>query len=425
MLEKRIRFFAEQILILFWMVSGGGVYFVLARIPATAALFFYTLVLIFVFKPKIKNLLINASIYTIAFILFCMFVCYLFAVQPQDLNNYAFIVVLFILSGFICLYLFSAFTYPQFLKLFYNGLNIIRIHAICAAIMMPLLMRYSFIVTNVFSGFEAWTFKYLFFQKTDQYAFGLFGLAIFRNQGLFWEPGVLQFYLILLLFIQLYILKSKNGNIFITVFTILTTYSTTAFACMLLVLSVYLFGLMKKKIFAGIFAMIAVAGGFIPLFISNLQNKFEGEKVTSSRVRLYDFLEQFLVIKDYFLTGVGMDSGEYARVRTHYPLTGDLAYLSFNGEEVGSTNSLMLLLGTMGIIMGGLWLLAYIGQQFVPVKLVSRKEKMVLIIFLLIGISVEPLLLHTFFVTFMFSGMLFTFIKLKYPGLKSLWKSEF
>jgi hypothetical protein len=183
--------------------------------------------------------------------------------------------------------------------------------------------------------------------------------------------------------------------------------------------------LMKKKIFAGIFTVLVVIAGFIPLFVVNLQNKFEGDKVTSSRVRLYDFVEQFLVIKDYFLTGVGMDSGEYAFVRTKYQLTGDLASLSFNGEEVGSTNSVMFMLGAMGIIMGGLWLLAYTMQQFVPAKLLPWKEKVILIIFLLISISVEPLLLKTFFVTLMFSGMLFTFINSKYPQVKSLWKSEF
>jgi len=419
MLSTRIKSLLDHILILFWILSGGGALFVLFRLPLTAALFVYVLVLTILYRPKIKNLLINTSIYTLSFVVLCMGVCYLFAVQPQDLNNYAYILIVFIIGGFFCLYFFSSFTYAGFLKLFYNGLNVVRIHAIASAILMPLLMRFSFIVKNDVSGFEAWTFKYLFFQKTDQYAFNLFGKAIYRNQGLFWEPGVLQFYLILLLFIQLYVLNSKKNNILITVFAVLTTYSTTAYACMFLILSVYLWDLIRKKLVAGIFTMIALLG-FIPLFLSNLENKFGGEKTTSSRVRLYDFAEQFLVIKDYFLTGVGMDSGEYAVVRSKYKFTGSLSQMNFNGSERGSTNSLMSILGTMGLFMGGFWLFSYTRQQFV-----RGGKRTLLVIFLLIGISVEPLLLKPFFITFIFSGMIFTLIKFKYPQIKSIWKSEY
>ncbi len=417
-LSNRIKSFFNHTLILFWIISGGGVWFVLAKDAATGILFLYTLLLIIVYRPKLKNLLINAYVYVILFVVLCMWVCYLFAVQPQDLTNYAYTLTVFILSGVLCIYFFSSFSYSNFLKLFYNGLNIIRIHAILAAILMPFLLGFSFIVTNEFSGFTAYTFKYLFFLKTDQYAFNLFGKAIYRNQGLFWEPGVLQFYLILFLFLQLYVVKNKTSNILVTIFAIITTYSTTAYACMLLILSVYILSLIRKKLFAGIFTMIALLG-FIPFFIGNLENKFEGEKVTSSRVRLYDFTQQFLVIKDYFLTGVGMDSGEYAIVRSKYKLSGSLAYLSFNGDERGSTNSIMLMLGTMGIFMGGFWIFAYTKQQFV------RGKKTLLTIFLLIGISVEPLLIKPFFITFMISGMMLMYVKFKYPHIKSLWKSEF
>src|SRR6266487_2344296 len=106
-LSNRIKSFLDNTLILFWIISGGGVLFVLARIPATAMLFLYTLLLIIVYRPKIKNLLINAYVYVILFVVLCMWVCYLFAVQPQDLNKYAYTLIVFILSGFLCIYFFS------------------------------------------------------------------------------------------------------------------------------------------------------------------------------------------------------------------------------------------------------------------------------------------------------------------------------
>jgi len=107
-------------------------------------------------------------------------------------------------------------------------------------------------------------------------------------------------------------------------------------------------------------------------------------------------------------------------VRTHYKLSGDLANLIyFNGSERGSTNSIMFLLGAAGIFIGGWWIISYANQQFV------KGKKFILTIFILIAVSAEPLLLKPFFITFMMSGMIFTFVRLKYPQVKTLWKSEF
>jgi len=54
----------------------------------------------------------------------------------------------------------------------------------------------------------------------------LFGIEFCRNQGLFWEPGVLQIYLNLFFFLQAFIFKQNRWLILIG-FAILGTYSTT------------------------------------------------------------------------------------------------------------------------------------------------------------------------------------------------------
>jgi hypothetical protein len=405
-------------MVFFWMISGGGVYFSLARNVATAALVLYLAILYMVYRPKMKNVILNSTIYALIAIIFCLWLCYIRGVAPQETSKYLWMLITFVIGGAICIYFFTSFTYTEFIKLFYKGLNIIRIHAICGGLLMPFLIRYSTIVDNEYS-FKAFSFKYLFFMRSDQYAFNLLGLSFYRNQGLFWEPGVLQFYLNLFLFLQLYLFKTKKSNIFLTVFAILITYSTTAYACMLLILSIYLLELIRKKPLTAVLGSFAVLG-MLPLFIANLQNKFEGNNQVSALVRLYDITEQSLVIKDYFLTGVGLDDGEYAIVRTHYKLSGDLANLIyFNGSERGSTNSIMFLLGAAGIFIGGWWIISYANQQFV------KGKKFILTIFILIAVSAEPLLLKPFFITFMMSGMIFTFVRLKYPQVKTLWKSEF
>jgi hypothetical protein len=414
---QRVKSYLELGLIVLWVLSGGGVYYVLARNVATAALFLYTAALFIIYRPKIKNVLLNYSIYILLLIIFCLWLCFIRGAPPQDPTKYLYILIAFIISGAICIYFFASFTYTEFITLFYKGLNLIRIHAILSALFMPFLIRYSTIVDNDY-GFNAYSFKYLFFMRSDQYAFNLLGLSFYRNQSLFWEPGVLQFYLNLFLFLQLYIFKVSRKTIFLTVFAIIVTYSTTAYACMLLILSVYILNLVRKKpltAILGSFAILAIT----PLFVANLQNKFQGNNQTSALVRLYDITEQMLVIEDYFLTGVGLDDGTYAEVRTHYRLSGDLSNLiDFNGAERGSTNSIMFVLGTLGVFMGGWWIISYTKQQFI------RGQKLVLTIFLLISVSTEPLLLKPFFMTLIISGMIFTFVRFKYPQIKSLWKSE-
>src|SRR5947208_10760739 len=193
-----------------------------------------------------KNVILNSTIYALIAIIFCLWLCYIRGVAPQETSKYLWMLITFVIGGAICIYFFTSFTYTEFIKLFYKGLNIIRIHAICGGLLMPFLIRYSTIVDNEYS-FKAFSFKYLFFMRSDQYAFNLLGLSFYRNQVLFWEPGVLQFYLNLFLFLQLYLFKTKKSNIFLTVFAILITYSTTAYACMLLILSIYLLELIRKK----------------------------------------------------------------------------------------------------------------------------------------------------------------------------------
>jgi len=415
---QRVKSYLELGLIVFWIISGGGVYFVLSRNLATAALFLYIVALFILYRPKIKNILLNSSIYVLILIVFCLWLCFIRGVPIQDSTKYLYILLVFIISAAICIYFFASFTYTEFITLLYKGLNVIRIHAILSALFMPFLLRFSTLVDNDYS-FKAYSFKYLFFLRSDQYAFNLLGLSFYRNQSLFWEPGVLQFYLNLFLFLQLYIFKVSKKTILLTVFAIIVTYSTTAYACMLLILSVYILNLLRKKPLAAIFGSFAVLA-IVPLFITNLQNKFEGNNQTSALVRLYDIAQQVLVVKDYFLTGVGLDDGKYAEVRTQYRLSGDLSNLIyFNGSERGSTNSVMFVLGALGVFMGGWWIISYIKQQFI------KGHKLVLTIFLLISVSSEPLLLKPFFMTLMFSGMIFMLVKFKYPQIKTLWKSEY
>ena len=65
------------------------------------------------------------------------------------------------------------------------------------------------------------TFYYLFYFEPVKHAFFSFlGLELIRNQGWFWEPGVLQVYLNILLYLEGFIFKRKKVTLFLIVIAI-------------------------------------------------------------------------------------------------------------------------------------------------------------------------------------------------------------
>ena len=58
------------------------------------------------------------------------------------------------------------------------------------------------------------TFYYIFYYlaKGEVGVFNFFGYEFMRNSGIFWEPGILQFYLNILFFIEMTFFKKKIKN---------------------------------------------------------------------------------------------------------------------------------------------------------------------------------------------------------------------
>ena len=67
----------------------------------------------------------------------------------------------------------------------------------------------------------------------------LFGFEFCRNQGLFWEPGVLQIFLNLFFFLEAFIYK-RNRWLLIIGFVILGTYSTTGILILIGQLAIFI-----------------------------------------------------------------------------------------------------------------------------------------------------------------------------------------
>lgn len=72
--------------------------------------------------------------------------------------------------------------------------------------------------------------------------------GVMRNQGIFREPGVFQFFILLALAVEMfYKAKSSKGNIIILIVTLVTTFSTAGILCFIPLLYAYVLKIRKKN----------------------------------------------------------------------------------------------------------------------------------------------------------------------------------
>ncbi|WP_416768587.1 O-antigen ligase family protein [Sulfurimonas sp. ST-25] len=228
----------------------------------------------------------------------------------------------------------------------------------------------------------------------------LFDIPLFiRNQGIFWEPGVLQIFLNILLFQSLFIYHKRKITL-LSIFVLITTWSSTGMVIMLLQLVVfYATNIKKKRFLVFIPVSLLIAFGMIYILQSNLQEKLEGDKASSSVQRSIDTLSTLYLIKEYPWFGIGLDSNNYTNLLSKHTIfiTGRLGALR---ESAGISNSLLYYFVFFGIPIG-LFFLYALYRQF----LIRTKQWLFFLIVTTSSLT-EPVLLLTFFSLFMISGLI-------------------
>jgi hypothetical protein len=219
-----------------------------------------------------------------------------------------------------------------------------------------------------------------------------------RNQGLFWEPGVLQIFLNLLLFIALFVKKFKFWIVSFTTLAILSTFSTTGLIVMMLQFLYYSITIVKKNVFLiPLFAFFIL--GLYSITSINITDKVLGEGSTSFQVRFFDLVQPILIAADYPLTGIGLDDQQYIEVRSRVDYNFWIESISFDSIEKGATNSIMFFLATAGF-PATIFLLWMIYRQTI-----IEKKKRLFFILIVFSLMTEPLLLKPFFFIFVISGL--------------------
>lgn len=372
-------------------MTGGALYPILfGAVIANVLIFLFTLILFLK-----KNIYLKSSLTT--------FLCYLgilsfvilshFAItgfNNQD-NEFFKLFIRLICSCFMLL-VYSIYNRPLIDDLIWV-FNIIIVHSFINFVLgffmssqMDLIVSDQIIVKTI---------KYLFFYNSEA---SILNINFYRNQGIFWEPGVLSVYLNLALFIQIF-LKQSSKVIPFYLFLIVSTFSSTGLVVSLIQILVFYKNLILKNVRL-LFVLVALCVILIPIIIGNMNDKILGDGSASFLLRLYDFMISGQIIMSNFFTGIGFGNQLYKAEQIKYSLFGDLEVDDGSGAGGrGNTNSIMYIFAAFGVPLG-LYILKSIYNQTV----VLTNQKLLFFVVILLCLASEPLITSGIFLLIIFSN---------------------
>jgi len=402
--------FLDNLIVFMLVMSSGGLLFVFNRNLSYGIFLVILCISYFLMRNKIYKINFNSSIITII-ILFGLFVInYLFAVNDQEINKYYYYFMVISVSVFSLTHF--ANNKNRLLLRLYTVLQIIVFHSFLNFVFFFFIKDYLSVISTTYHECE--TFLNLFFYTTERGVISLFGFEFCRNQGLFWEPGILQVFLNIFFFLNAFIFKRNRFVLVLTAVVIVTTYSTTGIALLLFQSLVYILKEMKKnKWLVPLFLFFIIP--VVMIFNLNVEEKVHGEKEASFQKRLFDLTQPFFIAAEYPLTGIGLDLNQFQAMREEfYFSSSNLQALQsqigveskMTGTDKGSSNSIMFLFAAMGFPTAILFIYMFFKQQII------NDNKWLLMIILLISVMSEPLLLRPFFFMFIVSGFVQLFYRI-------------
>jgi len=395
----------DIILISLLILSSGGLLFVFNR-NICYAIFLGALLLAVLFsKDKLKTREVYSALLTSFTILFLFYINYIFAISTQTINKYAYYFTVCTVSILTLLYFRNNKKKDIFINRLYFVLKIVLFHAGLNFFAYFFIKNNLSTISSINNDYE--TFFNIFFYVPKKCLVSVFGLEFCRNQGLFWEPGILQAFLNILFFLEAFIIKKSKALLIIIGFVILTTYSTTGLSILLLQGIVYIYNEFKKnKMFLFI---VAVLIPVYSLFTANVEEKLYGEKEASFQKRFFDLTQPFYIALENPITGIGLDSEQFQKLREEFYFTSStLDYihnqtglkLKVSVTDKGSSNSIMFLLAATGFPTAILFIYMFFKQQII------KDKRWLWMIIIIISVMSEPLLLRPFFFIFIVSGFM-------------------
>jgi hypothetical protein len=399
LLNKYVEIFSVFLLLL----SGGSVPFLFYR----KELFFVVLVFfaLLLFSKRLSYKELRQLVFVLVSITLFLLINYLFAISEQSIQKVSANLTIMFSATFVVMYFNSSNNKNKFTDYLYFALLVVLFHSLINFFLYPLISDNLSSISNW--HYECSSFLKLFFYNPQKYSFDILGFSMVRNQGLFWEPGVLQVFLNILLFLSLFVRRFKLSIVGLISLAVLSTLSTTGLLIMILQFVVYSTTVVRKNILL-LPLFIALLLGLYSLASLNLSDKILGDGATSFQVRFFDLVQPVLIAIDYPLTGVGLDDQRYIEVRNRIDYNLWIDGISFDSLEKGATNSIMFFLATTGY-PATILLLWMIYRQ----TLISNNKKLFFVL-MIFSLMTEPLLLKPFFFIFVISGVIYSLNKFRW-----------
>lgn len=397
--------YIDVIFMIMLILSTGGLLFVFNRNVASVLFLVFILFVLIFMEGKWKKTIANSIVFTFFILVAIGASNYFFAETEQSALKYGFHLLTVTLSSLFLFHFKNNRTSQQFIRSLYVALRLIVFHAAFNFIAYFFVANNLTVITSIYHECE--TFLHIFFYTTDKGMLNMFGLELCRNQGLFWEPGILQAFLNMFFFLEAFIIKKSKSLLFLTTLVILTTYSTSGLALLLIQFAVYLFNELKSNKWLMLF--VFVIG--IPLYMIlslNVEEKIQGEKEASFQKRYFDLVQPLFIAFEYPLTGIGLDIEQFQEMRQEFYFS-SISLNSLQEEagvnakirstDKGSSNSITFLFAAIGFPMAILLLYMFFNQQII------KEKKWLWMLIIVISVMSEPLLLRPFFFLFIVSGL--------------------
>jgi hypothetical protein len=344
-----------------------------------------------------KNKLIQSLI--CGFVFITIYVLNFLFTKSNDFYDYKIIILQTLLSLFILILIDE----EQFLGGLSRLLFLIIVFSLFGFVLsfLDLGREYSFP-----SGFHGKTyFNIFYYHSTTE----ILGLKIYRNQGIFWEPGILSIYSNVYIFLKLFYKKDSRGLI-LGVLAILTTFSTTGLLMMGLQFLVFIFTNNTKLLYKIIAVLFGIFFLIFSLF-SLLEKKSEQEvtALNSFSLRSFDLLVGTQILIDNPLIGIGLNKSVFLHERDNR-LPSEMLEIIDYLEDRGNTNSLIALLYSFGLLVSLVFLFFLYKNSY------FYKKRFLFFVLMLFSLSSEPLLSMPFFLLLILSGFRNCIININYSN---------
>ncbi len=235
-----------------------------------------------------------------------------------------------------------------------------------------------------------------------------------RPDGIFYEPGVLQIYLNLFLFISLFVTRNWR-NVALSTVGVFATQSTTG----VVICAIQFAALAGPALTSGNLAqrsgkalgLLIVLVPIAMLTYDNVVDKFSGDNRGSTIARQYDLLTAVNIIVQYPLAGIGFDHERFSALNSQLG-SADTELREESALDRRSSNGLLVAIYSVGIPLGLIYLLAMLRNPFL-------KPAWLLGTILLLSLSSEALPFTPFFAMFALGGMMVPARRAR-PSLKAV-----